>query len=67
MNKLLCSALVAKTIDDEPELPGDMPDELWQSFKMLTMLDDKESMTELLRGLIKLTKKSIKEELEKIK
>ena len=47
--------LVTETIAAEPQLPRDMPDELW------TMLSDKESTTEAMRIVVKTTQRSIME------
>jgi hypothetical protein len=53
---------VMKAINDEPELPGEMPDEIYYSFK-----DDKGALAELLRITVKETKKGIRNRLLEIK
>lgn len=46
---------VMDAIDAEPELPGEMPDEMWEAIK-----NDKDAMTELLRITVRATKSGIK-------
>ena len=63
-----CSALldpahVAKAIDDEPECPGEMPDEMWQALKVMGETNDRAGMTEAIRLTVRLTKEGIKERL----
>lgn len=49
---------VVKAINDEPELPGEMPDEIYQAVK-----NDKDALTELVRITVRETKKGILERL----
>jgi hypothetical protein len=49
-----------KCIDEEPELPNEMPDE----FMLYTV--DKKSMEQLLRATVRATKKGIKERIENL-
>ncbi len=49
---------VIKAIDDEPELPGDMPDIIYESVK-----NDKDALTELLRITVRETKDGIKKRI----
>lgn len=49
--------LVAKAIDDEPELEGEMPDGIWETIKTKKDLQAYSVM------LVHLTKKAIKERL----
>ena len=63
-----CSALldpahVAKAIDDEPECPGEMPEEMWQALKVMGETNDRAGMTEDIRLTVRLTKEGIKERL----
>ena len=44
-----------RAIDDEPELPGDMPDAMWDEFQ------DRERATEALRALVRVTKRNIRD------
>ncbi len=47
--------MVMKAIDDEPEYPGEMPDEMWEAIK-----NDKDAVTMALRLTVRLTKCGIK-------
>lgn len=49
---------VIKAINDEPEYPGDMPDEMWKALK-----NDRDAMAKALRLTVQLTKQGIKERL----
>jgi hypothetical protein len=51
---LLPLSKVIKAIDDEPELPGEMPNEIWSAFK-----DNKYAVEELLRTIVRDTKREI--------
>lgn len=46
---------LTKAINDEPDLPGGMPDEMWQ-----VIHNDRDAMQELLRITVRLTKDGIK-------
>lgn len=48
-----------KAIDDEPELPGQMPDHIFQAVK-----NDKDAIAEMNRITVRLTKKGIKERFQ---
>lgn len=48
-----------KAIEDEPECPGTMPDELWAAMK-----EDRDTATEALRITVRLTKENIKKRLQ---
>jgi hypothetical protein len=52
---------VLKAIEDEPELPGDMPDEMWDALRGFAYRDDREGMIEALRIAVRHTKKGIRE------
>lgn len=49
-----------KAVEDEPELPGDMPDKMWEKFK------DRDYTTEALRVTVKFTKEGILERFSKL-
>ena len=49
---------VIKAINDEPEYPGRMPDEVWELLK-----NDRDAMTEALRFAVQLTKQGIRERI----
>lgn len=55
---------VLKAIEDEPELPGDMPDEMWDALRQMAYRDDREGMMEALRIAVRQTKEGIRERLE---
>jgi hypothetical protein len=45
-------------VDEEPEYPGDMPDEMWEAIR-----GDRDAMAEALRVTVRLTKKGIRERI----
>ena len=47
-------AELEKAINDEPELPDDMPDEMWEAIR-----NDRDAMAEALRIVVRLTKSGI--------
>ena len=51
--------LALKAINDEPEFPSDMPDQLWKELS-----GNREIALLCMRGSVRLTKKGIKERLE---
>lgn len=53
------NGFVQHCINIEPELPEEMPNELWKQMKILVQKDDKEGMNEILRHVVKQTKKGI--------
>ena len=55
---VLDTITVLKAIDDEPELPGFMPNEIWDSIK-----DDRNAAEQVMRIIIQETKKGIKKRL----
>lgn len=57
--KLIPLSEVEKAIDDEPEYPDEMPDEMWEKIKY-----DRDAVTEALRLTVQLTKEGIKERLK---
>ena len=52
---------VYKAIDDEPELPGEMPDEVWEALR-----SDRAMMETVLRGVVQTAKQGIKERIERV-
>ena len=58
--KITLSA-VYKAIDDEPELPGEMPDEVWEALR-----SDRAMMEIVLRGVVQTTKQNIKGRIERV-
>lgn len=54
---LLPLSKVIKAIDDEPELPGEMPNEIWSAIN--TFKDNKYAVEELLRTIVRDTKREI--------
>lgn len=47
-------ARVCQAIEEEPECPGDMPSEMWESIR-----GDRRAMTEVIRSAIRATKQNI--------
>lgn len=45
-------------VDDEPELPGDIPDKIWDIIK-----NDRKATEEALRAAVRLTKDGIKKRI----
>ena len=58
--KITLSAAL-KAIDDEPELPGEMPDDVWESLR-----SDRAMMETVLRGVVQTTKQNIKGRIERV-
>ena len=58
--KVLLSA-VREAIDLEPELPGGMPDDMWEAIK-----GDRNACEKAMRSIVKLTKAGIKSRLADI-
>ena len=58
--KITLSA-VYKAIDDEPELPGEMPDEVWEALR-----SDRAMMETVLRGIVQTTKHGIRNRIERV-
>ena len=54
------NGFVLTCIDAEPELPGEMPDEMWQEIREMVLNNDKDGMSELLRVVVRTTKDGIK-------
>lgn len=55
-----------KAIDDEPELPDGMPDEMWQAICGIVDIRDRPTMQELLRITVRTTKRCIQERAKAI-
>lgn len=56
---LACVTALQKAIDDEPELPGEMPDEMWDAIKY-----DRDAMAEAMREVVRQTKLNLVKVLE---
>lgn len=50
-----------KAVNDEPELPGEMSNEMFSAYQEL--VKDKKSITDALRILVRLTKAGIRERI----
>ena len=48
-------------IDVEPELPGDIPDEIWYRLKLQVDAGDRLGVSGTLRGVVRATKKAIRQ------
>lgn len=57
----IMKCLAYKAVEEEPELPGEMPDELWQAFQAVR--DDRQKLGEYLRVLVRGTKRGIAERI----
>lgn len=57
-DRALDRTMVLEAIDAEPELPGDMPDEMWDLIR-----SDRDAATEALRIVVRETKNGIKRRL----
>jgi len=53
-------AALEAAINEEPELPGEMPEAMWQTISYAVEQDDMETLTELLRIIVRQTKAGIK-------
>lgn len=47
-----------QAVDDEPELPGDMPDDMWE-----TIVGDRDATAEAMRVVVRQTKAGIRERI----
>lgn len=47
-----------QAVDDEPELPGDMPDEMWEA-----IVGDRDATAEAMRVVVRQTKAGIRERI----
>lgn len=57
--EVLSNDIVLKAINDEPEYPGEMPDELWKALKKAILTDDKDLILFAFRQTVKDTKNGI--------
>lgn len=60
MSGALTSKTVLTAIDAEPELPGDLPSEMWQKIQAMVLAGDSEGIAELLRIVVRETKNGIR-------
>lgn len=56
-------AQILQAVDDELELPGDMPDAMWFALRMMIEQNDREGMLEVLRITVRETKIGIRKRL----
>lgn len=54
---------VIKAVDDEPEFPGEMPDQIYEVIKDAISREDKDYIQECFRETVKLTKEHIRERI----
>ena len=52
---------VYKAVADEPELPGEMPDEVWEALR-----SDRAMMETVLRGVVQTAKQGIRNRIERV-
>ena len=53
-----------KAVDDEPELPGDMPEAMWLALRVMVEQNDREGMIEALRIAVRHTKSGIRDRIK---
>lgn len=53
-----------KAVDDEPELPGDMPEAMWLALRVMVEQNDREGMIEALRIAVRHTKSGIRDRVK---
>ena len=58
--KITLSAAL-KAVDDEPELPGEMPDEVWEALR-----SDRVMMETIMRGVVQTAKQGIRDRIERV-
>ena len=58
--KITLSAAL-KAVADEPELPGEMPDEVWEALR-----SDRAMMETVLRGVAQTAKQNIRDRIERV-
>jgi hypothetical protein len=54
---------VARAIDAEPELPGPIPERMWNILQELIVNEDKAGMAEAMRIIVRETKNGIRDRL----
>ena len=59
-------AAVLKAVDDEPELPGEIPPDMWHALQGAALIGDQAFISEALRIAVRQTKQGIRERLEAI-
>jgi hypothetical protein len=59
----LDKAAVLKAIDDESELPGDMPDDMWSEILRMVVQLDRDGLIEAFRITVRQTKQGIRDRL----
>jgi hypothetical protein len=57
---------ILKVVELEPEYPGEIPDEVYETIKELIRVDSKEGLTNIMRMSVKLTKKNIAEAIHNL-
>ena len=58
--KITLSAAL-KAVADEPELPGEMPDEVWEALR-----SDRAMMETIMRGVVQTAKQNIRDRIERV-
>ena len=58
LKAMLERTAVLKPVDDEPELPDDMPDEMWEA-----IAGDRDAMAEAMRIAVRQTKDGIRKRI----
>ena len=58
--KITLSAAL-KAVADEPELSGEMPDDVWESLR-----SDRAMMETVLRGVVQTAKQNIRDRIERV-
>lgn len=58
--KITLSAAL-KAVADEPELPGEMPNEVWEALR-----SDRATMETVLRGVVQTAKQNIRDRIERV-
>lgn len=61
LSDLIERRLVLRAVDDEPEYPGDIPDEMWNEVR-----SDRELLAEALRLTVRSTKQGIRARIESL-
>lgn len=57
---------ILKAVDDEPELPGEMPPAMWSALLEALMEGDKETVEQMVRIAVRQTKEGIRGRIQQL-
>jgi len=57
---------ILRAISDEPEFPGDIPEQLWDNLRTIVAHDNKAEFSDILRMIVRITKQNIKDRVKSV-